>query len=90
MFEWDEAKRQRNFDRHGVDFELIHDMDFDTSRMKPDDRFEYGEARDLVMGLIDGRLYIAVVTERGDKVRLISLRKANARERKQYDTYTSR
>jgi uncharacterized DUF497 family protein len=49
-----------------------------------------GEARQVVVAPIDDRLYLAVVTRRGDAVRVISVRKANAREVKAYGKATQR
>ena len=85
MFVWDDNKRQRNLDKHGVDLAAFERMDFETALVIRDDRFDYEEERDLIYGLIDDRLYAAVVTYRDDTVRVISLRKANARERKVFD-----
>ena len=50
-----------------------------------DDRRIYAENRVRVLAPMDGRLYVAVFTMRGDNFRVISLRKANKRERKLYD-----
>ena len=38
-------------------------------------------------GKIEGRLMITVYTVRGEKIRIISMRKANARERRLYEQY---
>jgi hypothetical protein len=45
---------------------------------------DYGEPRLLVMALLDGRLHAAVVTPRGEDLRVISFRKANRREVRLY------
>lgn len=83
--EYDEAKNQRNIERRGISFELARDFDFDTALEIPDDRRDYGEARLFALGLIGVRVYALVYTMRGDKVRVISLRKANQREVKIYE-----
>ncbi|HEY1453964.1 MAG TPA: BrnT family toxin [Roseiarcus sp.] len=49
-----------------------------------DDRRDYGERRLRVMALLGPRLHVAVVTVRGDAMRVISFRKANSREIKGY------
>jgi uncharacterized DUF497 family protein len=51
-----------------------------TERISRDDRFVYGETRLIARGLINGRLFVCVFTDRGKARRIISLRKANRRE----------
>ncbi len=50
-----------------------------------DNRKAYGEERRIVLGFIKGRLMVAVFTRRGDSVRVISLRKANGREKRKFE-----
>ena len=50
-----------------------------------DDRKDYGEQRYRVLGFIGDRLYAVVFSPRAGKVHVISLRKANKREVKQYE-----
>nr|WP_315598715.1 BrnT family toxin [uncultured Cupriavidus sp.] len=45
-----------------------------------DDRRDYGEVREIGFGVIGGRLYCVVFTQRGEIMHIISLRKANKRE----------
>jgi uncharacterized protein len=80
LYEWDEAKRQANLAKHGVDFAAIERLDWTRSTTRRDDRVAYGEARVLAYGLLDGRLHAVVYTQRGPFRRIISLRKANRRE----------
>ena len=49
-----------------------------------DRRKDYGELRLRVLSFIDGRLHASVITPRGEKIRVISLRRANSREEKFY------
>jgi len=58
-------------------------MDMETAVIDPDARKEYGEQRFNALGMIGDRLYAMTFTVR-DAVRIISLRKANARERKRF------
>ena len=44
-----------------------------------------GEDRYKAVGMVDGRLFTAVYVERGSTVRLISVRKSNGREQRDYD-----
>jgi len=48
-------------------------------------RRDYGEERYISLGTIEGRLFAVVYTQRGNAIRLISARKANDREQRQYD-----
>lgn len=53
-----------------------------------DDRWEYGEVRYPLYGRdgrVAGRLFVIVYTRRGESARIISARKANARERRRHD-----
>ncbi len=69
----------------GIGFELFADMDLEQSLSVVDQRRNYGELRLRVLGLIDGRLYAAVITPRGENIRVISLRRANRREERAYE-----
>ena len=51
----------------------------------PDSRQDYGEAREITMGELAGRLVIMVHTKRGDATRIISMRKANEREQRWFE-----
>jgi uncharacterized protein len=83
-FEWDERKRESNLLIHRVDFiDVLSIFDGATLEMV-DDRFYYGETRIRCLGEIEGRVYVVVYTWRGVNRRIISARKANARERRTY------
>ena len=82
MWDWDEPKRQATLLLRGLDFAMVRDFDLGTAVIDPDDRRDYGEARFKATGMIGGRLFIVVFTPRGERLRLISLRKANERERR--------
>lgn len=86
MWDWDERKRQANLAKHNVDFALIDQFDWLTADIWIDHRFDYGEERRSGLGLIHGRLFAVVYTERGLDKRIISLRKANKRERLLWST----
>ena len=87
-FEWDEDKNRRNFHKHGINFEeavLVFD-DVHLSRL--DTREEYGEVREITIGMIAETVVAVVVhTDRDETVRIISARKANKRERRTYHAY---
>ena len=82
-YEWDEAKRRENREKHGVDFESIAHFDWNTALVTRSDRD--GEVRYMAIGYLEYRLHCLVFTERGENVRVISLRRASAGEREIYD-----
>lgn len=87
--EWDEEKRQRNLRERGLDFADVGRFDPQSVRTSPDLRRGYGEPRFNSIGYLDGRLCIFCWTPRNGRVRVISLRKANVRERKDYQAEDS-
>lgn len=84
MCQWDDDKRAANLEKHGVDFAAVRDFEWDTALTAPDRRREYGEPRFVSIGFIGRRLHVLVWTPRGGSFRVVSLRKANAREVKRY------
>ena len=84
-YTWDASKRLSNLDKHGVDFTAMDQFDWVTALVLEDTRAAYGEIRIRAMGLVKGRLHVAVLTERAGHLRLISLRKANKREQRQWE-----
>lgn len=84
-YEWDEAKRKSNREKHRVDFAEVEGFDWETALVIPDTRADYGEPRYRAMGVVDKRLYALVFTPRSGTIRVVSLRKANPREVKCYE-----
>lgn len=68
----------------GISFERFADMNLGTALAVEDAGADYGERRVRLLGTIDGRLHVAVMTYRGEKERVISPRRANEREERQY------
>ncbi len=87
-YDWDEAKRDANLAKHGVDFADAEDFEWERAIEVPDDRRDYGEPRWIALGPIRARLHVLIYTRRGRRVRIISLRRANIRERKFYEAQT--
>ena len=81
---FDPSKSQRNELERGLPFSLVEELDWSTAWMVEDVRENYGERRYLVLGVIRERLHAMVFTPREGWVHVISLRKANQREVKQY------
>jgi uncharacterized DUF497 family protein len=88
MFEWDDDKAAANLACHKVAIERVKDFEWNTAQIIVDDREDYGELRMKALGFIGERLHVLVFTERGDKIRVISLRKANKREVNAYERQT--
>ena len=81
-FEWDSAKNEANLKKHGIGFDEARHIFDGPTLTRVDDRQEYGENRDISLGALSPDAVLVVVhTERGGKIRLISARKANRRER---------
>jgi uncharacterized DUF497 family protein len=78
-FEFDPAKSESNRTKHGIDFVEAQSLWSDPMLLevpaKTDD-----EPRYLMIGLIDGTHWSAVITYRGTNVRLISVRRARTEE----------
>jgi len=86
LFEWDTKKAAQNVAKHGVPFDYAARVFLDTHRLDSEDtRRDYREERRITMGKTDDRLFVVAYTLRGEVVRLISARKANPREQRQYD-----
>ena len=84
VIDFDPTKSARNERERGIAFERFGDMDFETAIAIEDTRKDYGERRLRVLGTIDGKLHAAVITPRGETIRVISLRRANKREELAY------
>jgi uncharacterized DUF497 family protein len=83
-FEWDEAKRESNLIKHGIDFIDVEKIFEGETVTILDDRLDYGEERFITLGLLDGRVMVIVHTETEDLIRLISARKATSNEEISY------
>jgi uncharacterized DUF497 family protein len=83
--EWDEQKRERTLAERGVDFADVEHLEWPLALTREDSRNNYGERRFVTLGPIHGRLCVLVWCERNGAMRIISLRKANQRERRAYD-----
>ena len=82
---FDPAKDTVNLAKHGVSLVAARQIDWSRVLCCPDDRRDYGELREIGFTVVDQRLYVVVFVQRGDEMRIISLRKANAREVKIYE-----
>lgn len=78
------AKDELNVASHGVSLELAAELDWSEVMARVDTRRDYREVREVGFGVIKGRLYCVVFTQRGNSMRVISMRKANRREIRSY------
>lgn len=86
ILEWNQAKNRSNIRKHGFDFADAEEMFRGLLIVDPDTREDYGEKRWVGIGSIRGRIAHVVFTKPSQEtVRIISLRKATSRERKQYE-----
>ena len=89
-FEWDGDKSDACLSERGFDFAYAASAFADSSRLiEEDTRFVYGEPRFRLIGKIESRLFVVVYTLRKNSIRIISARKANAREVRQYENRTN-
>lgn len=83
-FEWDDNKKRKNFQKHGLNFEDAHLVFKSNLVVTEDKRKNYGETRYCALGVLEERIIFVVYTLRSSVIRIISMRKANAYERKIY------
>ena len=81
---FDPAKNERNIHERSLPFDSAAEFDFENALVQTDTRQEYGETRYVALGNLRGRLYVVCFTETHDGIRVISFRKANDREVRNY------
>ena len=82
--EFDPAKDQINQAKHGISLAAAAGIDLEQAIVIEDRRFDYAETRFIAYAPVAGRLHVLWFTRRGSVVRVIGLRRANRRERRQY------
>ena len=86
-FEWDTGKNAANKAKHGISFELAVRVFADPNRL---DRYDSDHAEDedrwFTIGIVPPAILAVIYAERqgGDVYRIISARKANEHEQKEY------
>ena len=89
QFEWDDAKSHACLAHCGFDFAYAIRAFLDEDRIVGRDRrWDYGEDRYRLLGAIEGRVFVVIYTTRGSAIRIISARKANGREVRDYEQDT--
>jgi uncharacterized DUF497 family protein len=88
LFEWDDEKAADNLRKHGIDFEEARTVFEDPFAITIDDELHSeDEDRSVVLGLsLLARVLIVVHTERRERIKIISARKATPSERAQYES----
>jgi uncharacterized protein len=81
---FDPDKRDRTLAERGLDFADTAEVFAGVTLDSPDSRKDYGETRIITAGYLRGRLVIVVWTPRGDARHVISMRKANEREKARF------
>lgn len=87
-YEWDARKAAANVAKHGIDFaDAVTVLEDELAVTIPDEpSHEKGEERFVTLGAdAEGRILVVVFTWRGERIRLISARRADPRERRDYE-----
>ena len=83
-FEFDPAKNKANLEKHGIGFDEAKALWLDVDALERPARNE-GEVRKMLVSKYGGKLWAAIFTEREDKVRIISVRRAHKKEETLYE-----
>jgi len=83
-FEFDPEKRTLTLRYRQLDMADACEAFSGKNLTFPDVRFDYGEKRFVTVGYLNRRMVVLAWTDRGGRIRITSLRKANAREQKKY------
>jgi hypothetical protein len=91
-FEWDPIKAKRNIRVHGITFDEASTAFKDTMSLTIFDPLHSADEDRLILvgNSHQKRVLVVVHTERGDKIRLISARKATKHERETYEENAKR
>jgi len=81
---FDPVKEAANLAKHGVSLALASELEWNTAVVWLDARRDYGEPRMSALALCAGRLFFVAFMDRANGRRIISLRKANNREKIHY------
>jgi uncharacterized DUF497 family protein len=84
IFEFDESKSLANKVKHGIDFTEAQALWLDENLLRVAARTTE-EPRHVLIGLINKKHWSAIVTYRGDAIRLISVRRSRATEVAAYE-----
>lgn len=83
-FEFDPNKSASNKMKHGIDFEEAQGL-WDDMTVRLEARIVSGEPRSAHIGMLRGKHWTAITTERGDSTRIISVRRSRKDEEAFYE-----
>ena len=79
LFEYDKAKSNSNMQKHGIDFDEAQELWRDDNLLEVQLAHQV-EPRSIVIGIINGKHWTAVVTHRANAIRIISVRRSRRKE----------
>jgi len=82
--DFDPAKREKTLAERGLDFAHAGEVFSGHHFTLQDQRRDYDEPRYITVGELDGSMVVVVWTPRGERCRIISMRRANEREQEKY------
>ncbi|WP_163650739.1 BrnT family toxin [Modicisalibacter sp. 'Wilcox'] len=86
--DFDPDKSARNERERGLPFTVVERFDWEGALYTEDTRHDYPERRFVALGLIGQRVHVVCFTPVDGGIRVISFRKANAREVRRYEQAT--
>jgi uncharacterized DUF497 family protein len=87
VFEWDSGKTEINEQKYGISFLDAASVFDDPEALGMEYQHVREGKRELILGIDNlGRILVVVYTQRGDKIRIISARKATGKEVKEYES----
>ncbi|NBQ39308.1 MAG: BrnT family toxin [Alphaproteobacteria bacterium] len=84
MFEYDANKSASNKRKHGLDFDEAVQLWDDPNAIEFEARTTH-ENRAIAIGQISGKVWCVIFTRRGEKIRIISVRRARRNEEAAYE-----
>ena len=84
-FEFDEQKSRANKAKHGIDFAGARALWDDADVLEIPARTE-DEPRIMVIGKMGGKHWSAIITQRGERIRIISVRRSRIEEQELYES----
>ena len=84
-FEYDQKKSESNLRKHGIDFDTARGLWLDPDLLEVPARTD-DEPRFLVVGFIGNKHWSAIITYRGSRIRIISVRRSRVEEVELYES----
>jgi uncharacterized protein len=92
IFEWDRGNIDKNYQKHGIAQKEAEEIFLDENLgVLPDIDHSQNENRLIALGkTVSGKVLFAIFTVRSEKIRIISVRIANQKERRVYEKNTQK